>query len=199
MTAVTVSAKERDDDADFTLSVGSAVTAPGSTVSVPITLSNPDNAPLASFSITLNFDGAALTNPIATRGADLPDPSLWEFSVSVPNAGAQVVAGNEFVQPADPVISGFIAEDAFTVPQGTAEGVYPLTVVAASVNGNSSPVIEDGVITVTPGPVVPVVSAWGVVTIALLLLGSGAVALTRRPLTNALSKVHPFRVKWRSR
>ncbi len=180
MTTINVNAMERDDDAEFTLVVGSATATPGTTVSVPITLSNLDSAPLASFSITVSFDGKALTSPVATRGSDLPDPALWEFSASVPNTGMQVVAGNEFVQPSDPVISGVIADDAFTVPMGTAPGVYPITVVAASVNGNSSPVVEDGFITVTLGPAVPAVSGGGVVTLSLLLISSAVVVLRRR-------------------
>lgn len=179
-TTLNVSSMERDDDAEFTISVGNAQAAAGETMSVPITLSNNDRAPLASFSITFNFNGAALINPFAIRGSDLPDAAWWNFSGSAPSAGVHLVDGSEFVQPSNPVISGAIAEIEFSVPMGTSPGTYPITVVAASVNGNSAPGVQNGFITVTLGPGIPAVSEWGVVTMVLVLISSGVVVVRRQ-------------------
>lgn len=172
-----ISAMERDDDAQFTMAVGDATASPGDTVSVPITLLNTDSAPVESFSVTLSFDETTLTNPLATRGANLPDAAFWNFSATVPNAGIQVVAGDEFVQPTAPVIGGVIFQNMFTVPLGTAPGVYPLIFVAASVNGNSAAVVEDGFITVSQSSAIPAVSEWGVVILILALISFGVVIL----------------------
>lgn len=152
MTSVDVNAQERDDEARYTLSVGNMTAAPGAIASVPITLTNTDSAPLASFSITLSFNAFALTNPGAVSGPDLPGPAWWEFSTSMPNTGSQELAGNEFVQPTNPVISGVIAMDSFTIPPGTAPGVYPITVTGASMNWNPTLTLENGFILVPASP-----------------------------------------------
>ncbi len=149
ITSISVMAQERDADAAFTLAVGSAVAAPGGTASLPITLLNLDNAPVASFTLALSFDQTVLTDPVAIRGPDLPGPAWWEFSAGVPNPGYQVLAGNEFVQPADPVIGGVIAQNSFTIPTGAAAGVYPLTIVAASVNEVPIGNVVSGLVAVT--------------------------------------------------
>jgi len=182
LTTVDVSAMERDDDAQFTVAVGSTTAAPGDTVSVPMTLLNTDAAPIASFSATMSFDAAALTNPSAVRGSDLPGAAWWEFNVSQPQAGTQVVTASEFVQPSNPVISGVIVQDTFAIPVGTASGVYPITVVATSVNGTSAAFVEDGFITVMASEAVPATSHWGVFLMILLLISCGAVILGRGQL-----------------
>ena len=179
LVTVNVNAMERDDDAQFTVAVGSTAAAPGDTISVPITLLNADDAPVGSFSVTMGFDESALSNPGALRGPDLPGAAWWEFYVSEPQAGTQVVAGNEFVQPVNPVIEGVIVQDSFTISQGTAPGVYPITIVAASVNGAPTAVIQHGSITVTSPQGIPTMSDWGALTTVLLLLASGSVILTR--------------------
>ena len=180
MTTRNVDAVERDDDAEFTLAAGSATVAPGGTVSVPVTLSNLDSAPLASFSITLNFNETALTDPFATRGFDLPDAAFWNFGSSAPNAGVQVVAGTEFVQPIDSIISGVIAEVTFTIPVSTPCGLYPISIAAASVNENPTTVVQNGFITVTQSPAIPAVSDWGMVVSTLVLITCGVAILENR-------------------
>mgnify|MGYP001578819652 FL=1 len=152
MTSVNVNAQERDDEAPFTLAVGNTTAAPGIVASVPITLANTDSAPLASFSISLSFNGTALTGPSAVSGPDLPGPAWWEFSSNVPSAGSQVLTGSEFVQPTNPVISGIIAMDSFNIPNGMPPGVYPIVVTAASMNGNPASTLENGFISVPANP-----------------------------------------------
>jgi len=179
LTMVDVSAMERDDEARFTVAVGSTTAGPGDTVSVPVTLLNTDSAPVGLFSITMTFDENVLMNPSIMRGPALPGAAWWEFNVSEPQAGAQIIAGDEFVQPADPVISGVIAESAFTIPPGTSPGVYSISLVAASVNGGPAAVIYDGSITITSSETIPAISQWGVLTLVLLLTASATVILRR--------------------
>lgn len=179
LTTVDVSAMERDDDAQFLVVVGSASVLPGETVSVPIALANNDGASVASFSITLGFDGTALTSPFAIRGADLPGPAWWEFSATAPSAGTQVLEGNEFVQPANPIISGVVAEASFTVPEGTSPGLYSVAVVATTINGTLQATGESGFVTVSAGGEIPAIHKWGAAALVLLLISSGAVILGR--------------------
>lgn len=151
MTTVNVNARERDDEARFILTVGDATGAPGDSVSLPVTLTNQDNAPVASFSITLNFDGAVLTAPAASRGTDLPDAAWWQFSPDSPSSGTQTIDASEFVQPPDPIISGVVADDAFTIAGGSAAGDYAVTISSASINGSITPTLVFGTVTVTLG------------------------------------------------
>ncbi|MGB0717182.1 MAG: PKD domain-containing protein, partial [Phycisphaerae bacterium] len=174
MLSVDVEAMERDDDAEFTLTVGSALAELGESVSLPITLTNHDNAPIAAFSIDVAFDGSVLTNPSATPGPDLPGPAWWQFATGNPSEGVQTIVANEFVQPEAPVFAGVIVEDGFTIAGGADAGNYPVLVTEASVNG-ATPALEAGGVTVGAGAAVPAVSRWGLVIMMLLVTTVGTI------------------------
>lgn len=147
MPAVNVNVKESDDEAAYTITVGSASGAPGDTVSVAVTLSNPDGGVVQSISFSLNFDGAVLTSPVVSRGPAIPDLAFWNFSSTSPSADVLDITMNEFV-PTDPLVTidGVIVTVSFTIGSGAAAGVYPVDVTTATVN-TATPTLQNGAVT----------------------------------------------------
>lgn len=148
----TVNAAERDNDARFTLSVGSASMAPGGTVNVPVTMTNEDAAFVDALGFKVTFDGTQLSATL-TRAASVPGPAWWNTQV-VNDTGAVSFSGQEFASFDGPLVQGEVASLSFTANASATGGNYALTVTDVTVNSAAASSAQGGTLAVTTEPAI---------------------------------------------
>lgn len=145
-----VNVAERDNDARFTLAVGSASVAPGGTVNVPVTMTNEDAAFVDALGFKVTFDGTPLSATL-TRSAAVPGPAWWNTQV-LNDTGSVSLSGQEFASFDGPLVQGEVAVLSFAVNASAPPGSYALTVNNATVNSAAASSAQGGTLTVTTEP-----------------------------------------------
>jgi hypothetical protein len=160
------------------VAVGSATVSPGSTVTVPVTISGMGSLVARSYQVNLSFDGTALTAPVGTKGP--ATPAAMNFASNAPSAGKfRSLAFEMGTGPA--TLDGVLYSIAFTVPSGASPGTYSLTIGTLSVlDGGNNPITvtkTNGTITVAGAPVAPIIDIPpSTMASVVLTVGSATVA-----------------------